>query len=71
MGARLLNRTTRKLSLTDEEQIAYERWRQIIEDLDEVEVTMVRAVGGRPVPLNSRSRCPLVSAMSCRSLMPI
>ncbi|WP_433771329.1 LysR substrate-binding domain-containing protein [Pseudomonas putida] len=47
MGARLLNRTTRKLSLTDEGQVAYERWRQILEDLDEVEATMALR-RGRP-----------------------
>ncbi|MGY2340816.1 LysR family transcriptional regulator [Pseudomonas sp. SDO5532_S415] len=40
MGTRLLNRTTRKLSLTDEGQVAYERWRQILEDLEEVDATM-------------------------------
>jgi DNA-binding transcriptional LysR family regulator len=47
MGARLLNRTTRKLSLTDEGQVAYERWRQILEDLDEVDATMALR-RGRP-----------------------
>ncbi|VVP86499.1 HTH-type transcriptional regulator DmlR [Pseudomonas fluorescens] len=47
MGSRLLNRTTRKLSLTDEGQVAYERWRQILEDLDEVEATMAMR-RGRP-----------------------
>lgn len=40
MGVRLLHRTTRKLSLTDEGRVAYERWRQILEDLDEVEAAM-------------------------------
>ncbi len=40
MGVRLLHRTTRKLSLTDEGRIVYERWRQILEDLDEVDATM-------------------------------
>lgn len=40
LGARLLHRTTRKLSLTDEGRVAYERWRQILEDLDEVEAAM-------------------------------
>jgi DNA-binding transcriptional LysR family regulator len=47
MGARLLNRTTRKLSLTDEGQVAFERWQQILEDLDEVEATMALR-RGRP-----------------------
>ncbi|HEK1766412.1 TPA: LysR family transcriptional regulator [Pseudomonas putida] len=47
MAVRLLNRTTRKLSLTDEGQVAFERWRQILEDLDEVETTMAQR-RGRP-----------------------
>jgi DNA-binding transcriptional LysR family regulator len=47
MGARLLNRTTRTLSLTDEGHVAYERWRQILEDLDEVDATMALR-RGRP-----------------------
>ncbi|MCP8896956.1 LysR family transcriptional regulator [Shinella daejeonensis] len=45
LGARLLNRTTRKLSLTDEGRVVYERWRQILEDLDEVEATMAARRG--------------------------
>lgn len=39
-GVRLLNRTTRQLSLTDEGQIMYERCRQIMEDLEDVDATM-------------------------------
>lgn len=45
MAVRLLNRTTRKLSLTDEGLVAYERWRQILDDLDEVESTMAQRRG--------------------------
>lgn len=40
LGVRLLNRTTRKLSLTDEGRVVHERWRQILEDLEEVDATM-------------------------------
>ncbi len=40
LGTRLLHRTTRTLSLTDDGRAVYERWRQILEDLDEVEATM-------------------------------
>lgn len=47
MAVRLLNRTTRKLSLTDEGQVAFERWRQILEDLDEVDSDMAQR-RGRP-----------------------
>jgi len=39
-GVRLLNRTTRQLSLTDEGQIMFERCRQIMEDLEDVDATM-------------------------------
>lgn len=45
LGTRLLNRTTRKLSLTDEGRVAYERWRQILDDIDEVEATMAARRG--------------------------
>jgi DNA-binding transcriptional LysR family regulator len=45
LGARLLHRTTRKLSLTDEGGVVYERWRQILEDLDEVDATMAARRG--------------------------
>ncbi|WP_324726366.1 LysR family transcriptional regulator [Klebsiella sp. ZJOU C1] len=42
LGVRLLNRTTRRLSLTDEGRIMYERCRQILEDLDEVDNMMAQ-----------------------------
>jgi DNA-binding transcriptional LysR family regulator len=40
LGVRLLNRTTRKLSLTDEGAVVYDRWRQILEELEDVDATM-------------------------------
>lgn len=40
LGLRLLNRTTRKLSLTDEGALVYERWRQILDELEDVDATM-------------------------------
>ncbi|KGM29812.1 LysR family transcriptional regulator [Photorhabdus luminescens] len=40
LGVRLLNRTTRQLGLTDEGRIMFERCRQILEDLEEVDNTM-------------------------------
>ncbi|WP_114239335.1 LysR family transcriptional regulator [Dyella sp. C9] len=40
LGVRLLHRTTRKLSLTDEGAVVYERWRQILEELEDVDATM-------------------------------
>ncbi|MDR0212204.1 MAG: LysR family transcriptional regulator [Pseudomonas putida] len=42
MGLRLLNRTTRKLSLTDEGAVVYDRWRQILDDLEEVDAAMAQ-----------------------------
>jgi DNA-binding transcriptional LysR family regulator len=40
LDVRLLNRTTRKLSLTDEGMVVYDRWRQILDDLEDVDATM-------------------------------
>jgi DNA-binding transcriptional LysR family regulator len=42
LGARLLNRTTRRLSPTDEGRLVFERYRQILEDLDEVDASMAQ-----------------------------
>ncbi|NIF85802.1 LysR family transcriptional regulator [Comamonas sp. Tr-654] len=47
---RLLNRSTRTLSLTDEGAIAFERWQQILDDLEEVDATMAQRKG-RPTGL--------------------
>jgi DNA-binding transcriptional LysR family regulator len=44
LGARLLNRTTRTLSLTDEGRVFYERGQQILASIDEAEAS----VAGRP-----------------------
>jgi len=40
LRTRLLQRTTRSLSLTDDGRAVYERWRQILDDLEEVEAAM-------------------------------
>ncbi|HET6552796.1 MAG TPA: LysR family transcriptional regulator [Dyella sp.] len=40
LGVRLLNRTTRRLSLTDEGEVVYERWRQIMEELEDVDAAI-------------------------------
>jgi len=42
LGVRLLNRTTRTLSPTDEGQLVFERYRQILEDLDDVNASMAQ-----------------------------
>lgn len=47
---RLLNRSTRMLSLTDEGAIAFERWQQILDDLEEVDATLAQR-SGRPTGL--------------------
>lgn len=48
LGARLLQRTTRRLSLTDAGQAYYARCKQLLADLDEADGA-VGAVTGRPV----------------------
>ncbi|WP_230624464.1 LysR family transcriptional regulator [Burkholderia sp. Ac-20345] len=45
LGVRLLNRTTRTLSLTDEGRVMYERCHQILQDLDEVDALMAQRRG--------------------------
>ncbi|MEX3773070.1 LysR family transcriptional regulator [Pseudomonas sp. MYb118] len=70
VGLRLLNRTTRKLSLTDEGFVVYERWSQILEDLDEVDATMALRKGTptgtlrltAPLSFGQRHVLPLVEA---------
>jgi DNA-binding transcriptional LysR family regulator len=70
MAVRLLNRTTRKLSLTDEGLVAFERWRQILDDLDEVESTMAQRRGKptgtlrltAPLSLGQRHVLPILDA---------
>lgn len=49
-GVRLLNRSTRTLSLTDEGAIAFERWQQILDDLQEIDATLAQR-SGRPTGL--------------------
>lgn len=45
LGVRLLHRTTRKLAVTDEGLVVFERWVQILDDLDEVDATMAQRRG--------------------------
>ena len=50
LGARLLQRTTRRLSLTPEGEVFYLRSRRILADMDEAEAEMLQA-GTRPTGL--------------------
>ena len=43
LGVRLVNRTTRKVSLTEDGVVFFERCRQVLADLDEAETTLTRA----------------------------
>jgi DNA-binding transcriptional LysR family regulator len=71
LGVRLLNRTTRKLSLTDEGRIMYERCLQILEDLDDVNNMMAQRrlepTGtlklSAPLSLGQRHVLPLVEKL--------
>ena len=43
LGVRLINRTTRRVSVTEEGQAYYERSKRIIADVDEAEIAISRA----------------------------
>ena len=43
LGVRLINRTTRKVSLTEDGVVFFDRCRQILADLDEAETTLTQA----------------------------
>jgi DNA-binding transcriptional LysR family regulator len=70
LGVRLLNRTTRRLSLTDEGALMFERCRQILEDLEEVDQMMatrrLRPTGvlrlTAPLSLGQRLVLPVLDA---------
>ena len=42
LGTRLLHRTTRKLSLTELGNLYYQRCRQVVEELDEIETAVTQ-----------------------------
>ena len=70
LGARLLHRTTRKLALTELGNLYYQRCKQVIEDLDEIELAVSeyqqRATGlikiGAPAQLGEMHIVPAVAA---------
>lgn len=43
LGVRLFNRTTRSISLTDEGEVLYERYRRILDEMRDAEATIVRS----------------------------
>lgn len=71
LGVRLLNRTTRRLSLTDEGRIMFDRCRQILDDLEEVDATMamrrVRPTGtlklSAPLSFGQRHILPVLDTL--------
>jgi DNA-binding transcriptional LysR family regulator len=48
LGVRLLNRTTRRIALTDEGRDYYERCKRILSDIQEAEETLLNSRGGAP-----------------------
>jgi DNA-binding transcriptional LysR family regulator len=65
LGVRLLNRTTRQLSLTEEGRIMYDRCKQILEDLEEVDATMALRRKNRRVRFALPHHC-LLGGIYCR-----
>nr|WP_314576590.1 LysR family transcriptional regulator [uncultured Pseudomonas sp.] len=66
LGVRLLNRTTRQLSLTPDGQHYYEHCRRILADIDHVEATFP---GGNGVP-RGRLRIDVSSSLGRRFILP-
>lgn len=66
LGVTLLNRSTRRLSLTDEGQLFYERARRIVVDVEEAQFALSQAAG-QPV---GRLRISM-PAIGYRMLLPI
>ena len=66
LGTRLLNRTTRSLSLTDDGARFYESGRQILSDLDEAEMSLRRA---RSTP-SGVLRINLIPSMARMHIVP-
>ncbi|AWP80012.1 LysR family transcriptional regulator [Bordetella bronchiseptica] len=67
LGVRLLHRTTRKLNVTGEGLVVFERWSQILEDLEEVDATMAQR-RGKPAGI-LRLTAPL--SFGQRHILPI
>jgi LysR family transcriptional regulator for bpeEF and oprC len=66
LGARLLHRTTRRLSLTDDGRAYYERCAHILADVDEAEALVV---GSREAP-RGRLRVDMPMALARQFLVP-
>ncbi|RQR40236.1 LysR family transcriptional regulator [Burkholderia sp. Bp9143] len=66
LGCRLLNRTTRRLSLTEDGQAYYERCVAVLREIDEMEASMSHS---RNVP-RGRLKVNLPSAMAKRIVVP-
>ncbi|MBB4238434.1 LysR family transcriptional regulator [Rhizobium esperanzae] len=67
LGVRLFNRTTRSISLTAEGALLYERYKRIIDDMDDAEATILRS---RERP-RGRLRVSVPHIVGHHLLMPI
>lgn len=67
LGARLLNRTTRSLSVTDEGRAFFERSRQILAEIEAAEQSVSR-VGDRP---RGRLRVTAAAAFAVHQIVPL
>jgi DNA-binding transcriptional LysR family regulator len=67
LGVRLFNRTTRSISLTEEGAVLYERYKRILDDMDDAEATVSRS---RERP-KGRLRVSVPHIVGHHLLMPI
>lgn len=67
LGTRLLHRTTRRVQLTQDGQLCYERCKDLLSDLDELQ-SLFQQQGG--APLQGRVRIDMSSGMARNAVMP-
>lgn len=66
LGARLLHRTTRRVELTQDGQVFYERCKDLLADIDELETLFQRS----PAALQGRLRVDMPSRMAHQHVIP-
>ena len=65
LGVRLLNRTTRRTSVTQEGHLYFENGKRVLEEIAEIEASLVERVGlHERISLHACERCPTPTCCS-------